>query len=83
MSILKQYIIQYEGPFGKDELQQQVDALNEEGFGFKVWHYDTIQGGTQHVSEEKIIEIAKKSTPIQIMRRAESFWEEIWRIKKE
>lgn len=82
MGIYKQYIIQYEGPFGETELADQIKELNEVGWDWKLWDYDTIQGETKFGSDEEIIKIANKSTPIQIMKRYEdSFWEELWNIK--
>lgn len=69
MSLDKKYIIQYEGPFGDDELDGQLKKLNSlrNSFGFNRWGYDTIVGEVKHSSDEDIIKISQESTPIQIM----------------
>lgn len=82
MGLHKKYLITYEGPFGKTELEEQIKELNEVGWDWKLWDYDIIQGETKSGSDEEIINIARKSTPIQIMKRYDSdFWEKIWSIK--
>ena len=83
MSLDTRYIIQYEGPFGENELENQLEALNclSNSFGFEILGYDTIQGEVKNSADEEIIEIVKKSTPIQILsRRDGGRWKEIWSL---
>ena len=82
MSLDSKYLIQYEGPFGKDELENQLKELNDLGnsFGFTLLGYDFIIGEVKHSADEEIIEIVKKSTPIQVLKSQDTFWENIYKI---
>lgn len=74
------YIIQLEGPFGDGEKERVIEKLKP--YEFAEWDYDTIQGWTKWARDEEVIEAAKLSSPIQILRKHDdSFWEEIWRCK--
>lgn len=83
MSLDSKYIIQYEGPFGKTELEEQLEQLNglPNSHGFQHLGYDYIFGETKWSADEEIIEIAKKSTPIQILKSQDTFWNEIYNIR--
>ena len=82
MSRDAKYIIQYEGPFPGNYLEEKCGDYP--GYDFRVWGYDTLQGETKHSPDEDIIEIAvSHGDVIQVMRKLdEAPWEEIYRYKK-
>lgn len=83
MSLDARYIVQYEGPFGENELEDHIKNLDavEGSYGFVVLGYDTVMGETKHIPDNEIIKAS--GDPVQIMRREDGgFWKEIYSIKK-
>lgn len=80
MSRDSRYIIQYEGPFPDNYLEQKS---KEYGDYFDVWGYDTIKGERKYIPDDEIINIAKShGDALQVLRlEDESKWEIIWEFK--
>ena len=85
MSQDSKYIIQYEGPFSDSEWNGQLKELNAipNAFEFKEFGYETIIGEVKWSADEEIIKIAKKSSPLQILKRTESYWKDIYNFGEE
>lgn len=84
MSRDRKYLIQLEGPFGDTEVEDVLKKLNDIGWNFKLWAYDTITGETKWSKDEEVLELIRATTPIQILARYDDdFWEEIFRYKSD
>ncbi len=84
MSRDAKYVIQLEGPFGDDEIAGVFSAMPPQTFesSKQVLGYDTLIVETKWSRDEEVIAAAKKSSPIQILRRNDDdFWIEIWNIR--
>ncbi len=82
MSRDSRYIIQYDGPFPDNYLEEKA---KEYGYDLDVWGYDTIKGERKYIPDEEIIDIAKShGDAIQVLRKEdEGRWEIIWEYKHE
>lgn len=86
MSIDTKYLIQYEGPFGKEEWDTQLKELNSlpNSFGFQEFGYETIIGEVKNSADKEIVEITKKSSVVHVLKsHGGGYWEEIFKFKNE
>jgi len=85
MSLDSQYIIQYEGPFPKNYLEEKVKEFQDELPCFEafVFGYDTVAIETKHCPDDRVIKLAKKhGDAIQVVARNEQGrWREIYGFK--
>jgi hypothetical protein len=74
MSCDSRYIVQYEGPFGTDEIQGYKDSYAKEMavFDFKDLTYGMFFFETKHCPDEKVIKIAKATGAISVVTNDEN-----------